>query len=88
MVKKNNNLHAKANQAIMKAVDSQLLETDLPEVKETYDRLVSLGYDDIETRKLIGAALADETFMILKHKEPFNRARYVATLRDLPSLPE
>ena len=83
-----NALNKQANQAIMKAVDNQLHGPDLPEVKETYDRLFAQGYNDQETRRLIGAALSAETFMILKHKEPFDRARYVATLRNLPRLPE
>ena len=77
-----------AGQAILTAVDNQLRGNDPPETKETYDRLRSLGHSDKDARKLIGSALAIETFRILKHGEQYNHSRYVANLRNLPVIPD
>jgi hypothetical protein len=38
--------------------------------------------------QLAAAAIAAETYYILKKDEPFNHDRYVKTLNDLPKLPE
>ncbi len=37
---------------------------------------------------LIATAIAAETFSIMKRNEPFNHARFVKTLNDLPELPK
>jgi hypothetical protein len=87
MKKHKKNKQPRVSKSIMMAVDFQLLSNDLPEVRETYDRLYSQGYSDEDARKLIGAALATENFMIFKHKKSFNKARYIANLRNLPTLP-
>lgn len=77
-----------AQKAILTAVDSQLRGNDIPEVKETYDRLRSQGHSDKDARNLIGAALAIETFRIIRHGEEYNVSRYVANLRKLPVIPD
>lgn len=71
---------------ILNSLDDQMAHRDPPETKETYDRLISQGFSDQDARKMISIAIATESMMVLKHKEPFDRARFVATLRDLPRL--
>ncbi len=77
-----------AGQAILTGVDNQLRDNEPPETRETYDRLRSKGFSDKEARRLIGVALSCETFMILKHGDSYNHARYAANLHNLPNLPE
>lgn len=81
--KKNPNLDA----ALLEVVEKQLNHRDPPEVKETYDRLLSEGFSDEEARRLIGVALVNEVHAIMKERQPFNHARYAAALRQLPKLP-
>jgi hypothetical protein len=77
----------RSSQAVMDSVDDQLRNSNPPEVTETYRRLCAQGYSDQDARQLIGTAVANESFMILVHHDVFDRARYVATLRNLPRLP-
>ncbi|MDZ7290052.1 MAG: DUF1841 family protein [candidate division KSB1 bacterium] len=72
---------------LLEVVEKQLTHRDPPEVKETYDRLLSEGFSDEESRRLIGAALVNEVYTIMKERQPFNHARYVAALHKLPKLP-
>jgi len=73
--------------AIMETVNNQLRDSNPPEAKETYDRLVASGISDKEARRLIAIVLSNEMFEILKNKEPYNQQRYIAFLRKLPKLP-
>jgi len=58
-----------------------------PKTRETFDRLVSEGFEEDEARRLIGCVVASEIFDILKHRQPYNQERYVKVLRKLPDLP-
>ena len=73
--------------AIMEAVNNQLRNSNPPETKETYDRLVASGISDKEARRLIAIALSTEMFEMLKNKKDYSQQRYVASLRKLPKLP-
>ncbi|WP_130470731.1 hypothetical protein [Candidatus Magnetaquicoccus inordinatus] len=81
------NKFLRSSQAVLDSVDDQLRKSNPPEVQETYQRLCAQGYSDQDARQLIGAAVANESFMILVHHDVFDLARYVATLRNLPRLP-
>lgn len=70
--------------AVLQSLDEQLLHHDPPETREAYDRLISQGFDDQDVRKMLSIAIASEAFMILKHKERYDRNRFVADLRNLP----
>jgi len=39
--------------AILEAVDNQLRDSNPPEAKETYDRLIASGISDKEARRLL-----------------------------------
>lgn len=58
-----------------------------PEVKITYDRLREEGYDDFETKQMLGQCLAVEIFQVIKFGKPYNEARYIKNLKGLPKEP-
>ncbi len=72
---------------IFEVIKNQMKANDPPETKETYDRLRKLGYDDFETRQLIGQCVAVEIFEVMQSQKPYNNARYVKTLKALPKQP-
>ncbi|NTW60129.1 MAG: hypothetical protein HGB21_15340 [Nitrospirae bacterium] len=74
--------------AYLEVVENQLVNNDPPETRQTYERLVREGHSEKDAKKLIGAAIAAETYWILKENQPFNQARFVAALNKLPKLPE
>ena len=73
--------------AIMEAVNNQLRDSNPPETKETYDRLIASGISDKEAKRLIAVALSSEMFEMLKNKKDYSQQRYIASLRKLPKLP-
>lgn len=80
----NPRLHA----AFLEAVEKQLRDNDPPETRRTYERLLREGHSENEAKDLIGAAIAAETYWIMKKNQPFNLLRFVKTLDRLPELPE
>ncbi|MBF0184833.1 MAG: hypothetical protein HQM06_10655 [Magnetococcales bacterium] len=80
-------IYFRSSQSVLDSVDYQLRTSQPPEVKETYRRLCSQGYSDQDARKLIATAVANESFMIQVHHDQFDRARFVAMLRNLPRIP-
>lgn len=72
---------------IFKIVRNQIKDNNPPETKLTYKRLIDLGYNEFETKQLIGQCVAVELFKILKHREPFNETRYIKNLKQLPKEP-
>ena len=49
--------------AIFEVINNQLRDGTPPEVKETYDRLLSEGYPDEEVMRYIGAVISSEIFV-------------------------
>jgi len=70
--------------AILEVVENQLQANDPPETRQTYDRLISEGYSEVEPKKLIGCAVSLEIFDVLKKQEPFNPERFAKALNELP----
>lgn len=70
--------------ALLEILENQLRDFDPPETKETYDRLIAEGYSEKETRHFLAAAIGMEINEMMRDMEPFNRDRFVATLRELP----
>jgi len=73
--------------AILETVENQIESLNPPETKETYDRLLGMGYSDEETKEMIGVVVSSEIFEVMKKKEPFNKERFVKALKKLPDLP-
>jgi len=73
--------------AIMEVVDNQLRDGTPPETRQTFDRLLAAGYPEEEARRLIACAVTSEIFDVLKNRQPYDEARYIAALHRLPVLP-
>jgi hypothetical protein len=71
----------------MDVVENQLRDGDPPETSETLARLVARGYSREKAMDLIACIVCSEIFDVVKHNQPYNEARFVAGLRDLPRLP-
>jgi len=74
--------------AFLEAVENQLRDSEPPETRQAYDRLLREGHSEAEAKDLIGAVIAAETYYILKRGETFNHDRFVSKLNNLPKLPE
>jgi hypothetical protein len=72
---------------IIEIVKNQLRDNDPPETKLTYKRLISMGFTDYDSKRLIGQCVAIELFNIFKHSKPFDEERYIKNLRKLPKEP-
>ena len=72
---------------IFEAINNQLKENDPPEVKTTYDRLIKEGFNDFETKQLLGQCLIKEMFDVIESNQPFDEERYVKNLNRLPKEP-
>lgn len=79
----NPQLHA----AIMEIVETQMLERNPPETKQTYDRLCAEGFSEAEAKRLLGCVVTSEIFEVLKQGEPYDPVRYTKALAQLPKLP-
>lgn len=74
----------KLREQIFKIIRNQLKKNDPPETKITYDRLLKKGFDDFQTRQMIGQCLAIELFDLFKFGKPYNNERYIKNLKALP----
>ena len=72
---------------IFEIIKNQLEENDPPETKTTFERLRKQGFDDFQTRQLIGQCIAVELFEIFKFGKPFDNERYIKNLLELPKEP-
>ena len=82
-MKKNNEMR----EQIFEIINNQLENNDPPETKITFDRLQKQGFDDFQTKQLIGQCLSVELFAVLKGGEMFNSERYIKHLLALPKEP-
>jgi len=74
----NPHLHIIAHQIVMNQAAGAL-----PAVGETLEALVAKGVDRHEAIHRIGAILMEYMFRVLKHKRPFDEARYLRKVRAL-----
>ncbi len=72
---------------IFEIIKKQLKDNIPPETKETFERLKKGGYDDFQSKQMIGQCLAVELFDVIKHGKPYNNERYVKNLLALPKEP-
>ncbi len=72
---------------IFEIIKNQLNDNDPPETKATFDRLQNQGFDDFQTKQMIGQCLAVELFDIMKFGKPYNNDRYIKNLIALPKEP-
>ncbi|MCP4661089.1 MAG: SEC-C domain-containing protein [bacterium] len=72
---------------VMQTVENQLANNDPPETRETLQRLIDAGHSPELSRRLIGAVVTVELTKEWVLKQPFDRARFVENLKNLPELP-
>ena len=72
---------------IFEIIENQLKANDPPETKVTFDRLRKQGFNDFQTRQLIGQCIGLEIFEIWQFGEPFNDERFIKNLESLPEAP-
>jgi hypothetical protein len=72
---------------IIGIIKKQLKDNDPPEAKITYDRLIDNGFEDLQTKLMIGQCLAVELFDVIKFGKPYNNERYIKNLKALPKEP-
>jgi hypothetical protein len=73
--------------ALMDVLDNQLRDNDPPETRATLERLLALGSDREEARRLLACVIASEIFDVMKSNTPFDRERFVTRLHLLPAMP-
>jgi hypothetical protein len=74
----------RAQQAIFAALDDQLASPESPEVRFHFDRLIALGIDELEVRRMMAVELLDYLGKRLREEE-FSYADYVESLARLPA---
>ena len=72
---------------IFNIIENQISDNDPPETNLTLNRLIKMGYNDINVKKMIGQCVAVELFNIMKHGKPFDEKRYIKNLHQLPKEP-
>ncbi len=75
------NYHLKAT--ILEVVENQLSLSDLPIVKETFDRLCKNGDNTQIAKEKIASVLLGQIYDILKDNIPFDAIRYERELKQL-----
>ncbi len=68
---------------ILEVVNNQLRDNDPPVTKQTYQKLLELGYSPSEAKEKIGAVLMEEIYDIMKENKPHDEERYREALLDL-----
>ena len=71
----------------LKIVDTQLEQNDPPQVRATFECLQSEGHDKETARLMIAQCTASEIRQVMTKQEPFDEARYIKCLNQLPKPP-
>ena len=79
--------HERLRKTYFEVIDNQIKLNDPPEVKQTFDRLLKLGYNKFETKSFIADCLQIELFEVIKNDKKFDEKRYVRNLKNLPQEP-
>lgn len=72
---------------ISEIVKNQIENNNPPETKIIYKQLTKSGFNDFQSRQMIGQCVAVELFEIIKMKKPFDNDRYIRNLKNLPKEP-
>jgi len=80
-------LNDKLREEIFGIIKNQIKDNNPPETKATIDRLRKQGFDDFQTRQMIGQCLAVELFDVMKSGKPYDNERYIKNLIALPKEP-
>jgi hypothetical protein len=70
----------------LEVVDNQIRDDNPAVTRQTFERLQREGHSAAEARRFIAGVVAAEVFEIAKHKQPFDEARFVERLHQLPDM--
>jgi preprotein translocase subunit SecA len=73
---------------ILEIVENQLKMNSPRCTKQTFNRLVDLGFETSVSKEMIASVLVEEMFYVLKNNDPFNEKRYAQKLLLLPNFLE
>jgi hypothetical protein len=73
---------------ILEIVDTQLRDDTPPETRQTFERLVAVGYTPEGARQLLAHVVVREIFTVMARGERYDQKRFVAALHRLPTLPD
>jgi hypothetical protein len=71
----------------VEVVDNQIRDGKPAATRQTYERLQRDGQSSAEAKRLITCVVAAEMFEIAKHNQPFDEARFIQRLEQLPAMP-
>lgn len=74
---------ANLKKSILEIVDNQLKANDPPCTKDTYEKLMAVGYSKAEAKDKIGAVVLTEIYDILKKGQPFDEGKYQSSLEEM-----
>ena len=72
----------------LQKVENQLKANEPVEVKQTFDRLQSMGYPEQDAKHLIAQCVASEMNRAMELDVRFDQQRYIELLQQLPQSPE
>lgn len=75
------------DEVILGFVDRQIKKNDPAKVRETYERLISMGFSEGSSRNLIAGVLSSELYQLLCSESDDDRFDFVRYAEELDSLP-
>ena len=75
-------------EAVDHIISQQIESNDPPVAKETYDRLIGLGWSKEEAFKLVSQCVVLELFLMVNDDQDFDMHRYAYNLKALPNEPK
>jgi replication-associated recombination protein RarA len=70
----------KLKKEILSVVDNQIRDNDPPATLETFNRLVTSGYDEKTAKEKIAAVVVEDIFNALHHSQAFDEKDYCRRL--------
>ncbi len=76
----------RARAALLQALEDQLQSPETPEVRAELDRLLAAGVEEMRAKELMALILSFHIARLMRGKEAFDYAAYLAELRKLPEV--
>ncbi|MCB2295153.1 SEC-C domain-containing protein [Clostridium algoriphilum] len=68
---------------ILEIIDKQMRDNDPKCTKEVFVKLIGIGYEQNNAKKMIAVILIEELYYIMKNEELFNEERYSNNLANM-----
>lgn len=77
-------VNKKLKSTVLEIVENQLKINEPICTRETFDRLIKLGYSENQTKEMIASVVVEEIYDVMKNQVVFNEERYCEKLSQLP----